>query len=307
MQLKVKNRKIGLVLGGGGARGLAHIGIINVLQREGIPIHYITGSSMGALIGGIFAQNPDAGVLENKVRSFLSGPGFKKLGVNNFKYKTEKDPDDVLRQLSQRVKRQLIINLAANRLALLKAERLSIAITSLLENSLIEDCKIPFSCVASDLRTGEAVVFNSGRIRPAIEASSAIPGFIPPVKYNEHILIDGSVSNNFPVDIVRKMGANFVIAIDASLTFNKNIKIDNIIDLIIRSAQITVFHLDAQLKKQADYVIKADIGDVNWSEFNRVNELIQKGEAAAEKALSEIKDLLKSKKRLFKHLFVQPT
>jgi NTE family protein len=302
----LRNKKIGLVLGGGGARGLAHIGVINVLQREGIPIHYIAGSSMGALIGGIFAQNPLAEVLDNKVRSFLKGPGFKRLGVNNFKNKTEKDPDDVLRQLSHRVKRQLIINLAANRLALLKAERLSIAITSLLENSLIEDCKIPFSCVASDLRTGEAVVFNSGRIRPAIEGSSAIPGFIPPVKYNGHILIDGSVSNNFPVNIVRKMGANFVIAIDASLTFNDNAKVDNVIDLIIRSAQITVYHLDEQLKRQADYVIKADIGTVHWSEFNRVDELIQKGEEAAEKALPEIKNLLKRRRRLFKNLFIRP-
>jgi NTE family protein len=304
MQVQVKNRKIGLVLGGGGARGLAHIGVINVLQREGIPIHYIAGSSMGALIGGIFAQNPQAEVLDNKVRSFLKGPGFKRLGINNFRYKTEKDPDDVLRQISQRVKRQLIINLAANRLALLKAERLSIVITSLLENSLIEDCKIPFSCVASDLYTGEAVVFNSGQIRPAVEGSSAIPGFIPPVKYNEHMLIDGSVSNNFPVDIVRKMGADFVIAIDASLTFNKKVKVDNVVDLIIRSAQITVYHLDIQLKKQADYVIKADIGNVHWSEFNRVDELIQKGEEAAKKVLPEVKNLLQKRKRLFRRLFI---
>jgi len=173
----MRKKKIGLVLGGGGARGLAHVGVINVLQREGIPIHFIGGSSMGALIGGVFAQHPDPEILNRKFRTFLSGPKFKKLGVNNLKKRGEKDPDDVLGQLTHRVKRQLIINLAVNRLSLLKAERLTIAITSLLENTLIEDCKIPFACVASDLRSGESVVFNSGRIRPAIEGSSAIPGF----------------------------------------------------------------------------------------------------------------------------------
>jgi NTE family protein len=295
----LRKKKIGLVLGGGGARGLAHVGVINVLQREGIPIHYVAGSSMGALIGGVFAQHPESNVLDKKVRSFLKGPRFRKLGVNNFKKKAEKDPDDVLRQLTHRVRRQLIINLAANRLALLKAERLTIAITSLLENSLIEDCKLPFACVASDLHTGETVVFKSGRIRPAIEGSSAIPGFIPPVKHNGHILIDGAVSNNFPVNVVRDMGANFVIAIDTSLNFNEDVKVDNIIDLVIRSAQITVRHLDEQLRKQADYVINANIGTVHWSEFNRVDELIQKGEEAAEKAIPELKRVLKKRRRLF--------
>ena len=107
--------------------------------------------------------------------------------------------------------------------------------------------------------------------------------------------------------IKKETGADFVIAVDASLTFNKKVKVDNVIDLIIRSAQITVYHLDAQLKKQADYVIKADIGNVHWSEFNRVDELIQKGEEAAEIALPEIKNLLKKKRRLFRRLFIQPT
>ena len=286
-------------MGGGGARGLAHVGVINVLQREKIPIHYIVGSSMGALIGGIFAQNPEYGSLDKKVRSFLNGPGFKKLGVNNFKKKGEKDPDDVLRQLTRKVKRQLIINLAANRLALLKAERLSLAITSLLNNSLIEDCIIPFACIASDLRSGQSVIFKSGQIRSAVEGSSAIPGFIPPVKYNGHILIDGAVSNNFPVDVVRDMGANFTIAIDVSLNFDENAKVNNVIDLVIRSTQITIRHLDHQLKKQADYVIRPDVGNVHWSEFNRVDELIQKGEEAAELVIPEIKKHLKRKIRLF--------
>lgn len=292
-------KKVGLVLGGGGARGLAHVGVIKVLSREKIPINYIAGSSMGALIGGIYAQTPDPDLLDTRVRSFLKSTRFKKLGVNNFKKKNEKDPDDLLRQLTHKVKRQLVINLAANRLSVLKAERLQIAITSLLKNAMIEDCKIPYACVASDLRSGETVTFRKGPIRPAVEGSSAIPGFLPPVKYNGQILIDGGVSNNFPVDVVGHMGAKFVIAIDASLNFDTKQEVDNVIDLVIRSAQISVRHLDNHLMQHADFVIKPDTGDVHWSEFNRVDELIKKGENAAIEAVPRIRTLLKRRKRLF--------
>jgi NTE family protein len=295
-------KKVGLVLGGGGARGLAHVGVIKILCREGIPINFIAGSSMGALIGGIYAQNPDPDLLYTRVRSFIKSPRFKKLGVNNFKKKSEKDPDDLLKQLTHRVKRQLVINLAANRLSVLKAERLQIAITSLLENTMIEDCEVPFACVASDLRSGESITLRKGRIRPAVEGSSAIPGFLPPVNHNGQILIDGGVSNNFPVNVVHQMGAKFVIAIDASLNFDTNMEVDNVIDLVIRSAQISVRHLDDHLKEHADFVIKPDTGDIHWSEFNRVDELIKKGEGAAIEALPKIKSLLKRNKGIFSRL-----
>jgi NTE family protein len=292
-------KKVGLVLSGGGARGLAHVGVIKVINREGISIDYMAGSSMGALIGGIYAQNPDPEMLDMRVRSFIKSPRFKKLGVNNFKKKSEKDPDDLLRQLAHRVKRQLVINFAANRLSVLKAERLQIAITSLLKNSMIEDCKVPFACVASDLHSGETVIFRSGPIRQAVEGSSAIPGFLPPVNYNGHTLIDGGVSNNFPIDVVKSMGAGFTIAVDASLNFDTNVRANNVIDLVIRSAQISVRHLDNHLKEHADLLIKPNIGDIHWSEFNRVDEIIEKGEKAAIEAVPEIKMLLKRKTGIF--------
>lgn len=298
-------KKVGLVLSGGGARGLAHVGVIKVLSRVGIPIDCIAGSSMGALIGGIYAQNPDPEMLDTRVRSFIKSPRFKKLGVNNFKKKSEKDPDDLLRQLSHRVKRQLVINFAANRLSVLKAERLQIAITSLLKNSMIEDCKIPFACVASDLSSGETVIFRSGPIRSAVEGSSAIPGFLPPVTYNGHILIDGGVSNNFPIDVVKNMGAKTVVAVDASLNFDMNVQVKNVIDLVIRSAQISVRHLDNHLKEKADHIIKPEIGDIHWSEFNRVDELIEHGEKAAMNALPKIRMLLKKKEGIFSRLIKQ--
>ena len=194
-----KPAKIGLVLGGGGARGLAHVGVIEVLEQENIPIDFITGSSMGALIGGVYAQNPNATLLREKVENFIKGPKFKELGVDNFRQKEIKDPDDIISQLAREVKRRIVINLAAHRKSLLKFERLTLAVENLLEDSEIENCKIPFACVAADLVSGEEVIFKSSSIRKAVEGSSAIPGFIQPVEYNGHQLIDGSIINNFPI------------------------------------------------------------------------------------------------------------
>jgi NTE family protein len=223
--------------------------------------------------------------------------------VDNLRQKQRSDPDDILAQLAHQVKRRLIINLAANRIALLKAERLTLAVNALLEDNHIEECEIPFACVATDLLSGNEVIFDSGKIRPAVSGSSAIPGFIPPVHYNGYMLIDGSVVNNFPMDILRAKGADFVIAVDVSLHFDANIEIKNVLDLVMRTNQITTRKLNTLLQKNADYLIQPEIGEIHWSEFRRVDELIHFGEQAAENALRDIRKLRGKGDSFFKRLF----
>ncbi len=295
--------KVGLVLGGGGARGLAHVGVIKVLREAGIPINVITGTSMGALIGGVYAQQESAEILEARVVDFITGPKFKELGVNNFRQKQQRDPDDILSQLTHKVKRRLVINLAANRLALLKMERLQVAVTELLEDRPIEECKLPFACVATDLNSGCEVQFREGNIRTAVEASSAIPGFIPPVEMNGKMLIDGSVINNFPVELAREMGAERVLVVNVSLQFEENSPVDNVIDLVMRAGQITNRKLNELLQEKADLVISPEIGDVHWSEFTRVKELIALGEQAARDKLPEIEKILASPRTWLERVF----
>ena len=299
----MKPFKVGLVLGGGGARGLAHVGVISVLEKAGIPINIISGTSVGSIVGGVYAQTADSNILRKKITGFIKGPKFSELGVNNFKQKTQKDPDDILKQLAQQVKRRVIINLAANRIALLKSDRLEIAIDELLNDTLIEDCKIPFACVAADLVSGEEVMFYTGKIRPAVQGSSAIPGFIPPVEYNSHTLVDGSVVNNFPIEAVKKLGADVIILINVSLDFENNIQVDNVIDLVMRTSQITMRKLNKLLLEQADLIISPNIGNVHWSEFNRIDELIKLGEKAAKESLPKINKIIKKRKNILHRLF----
>jgi NTE family protein len=299
----LKKQKVGVILGGGGARGLAHIGVIEMLEKENIPIDIITGSSIGALIGGLFAQNPDASFMRSKVEGFIKGPKFKELGVNNFRQKKIKDPDDILSQLAHEVKRRIVINLAAHRKSLLKFERLKLAVDNLLEDTNIENCDIPFACIAADLISGEEVIFQSGNIRKAVESSSAIPGFIQPVEYNGKQLVDGSVINNFPIQPAIDLGAELTIVVNVSLQFEENTEINNVVDIVMRSSQITSKKLHDHLKNHADIIISPEIGDIHWSEFTRIDEIIEKGRSAATEILPEVKKRLYKRSGILKKWF----
>ncbi len=291
--------KIGLVLGGGGARGLAHIGILKVLQDRGIPIDIIVGTSMGAIVGATYAQTPDASFVKEKFAKFIKGDKFRSLDDNFFRQQPGYEPEDILHQVSREIKRRLIINIAAHRVSLMKAERLEIALDALVADELIENTKIPFACAALDLRSGKDIVFKSGKIRKAIQASSAIPGFLPPVEYNGYLLVDGSVSANFPIDAARELGADIVIALDVSLSTYADNGFDNVIDIIIRSNMAASRKINELTLKEADLVISPKIGNITWSAFEQIDHLIAQGIVEAEKRLPEIIDLVLSKQGIW--------
>ncbi|MGD9487058.1 MAG: patatin-like phospholipase family protein [Calditrichaceae bacterium] len=291
--------KIGLVLGGGGARGLAHIGILKVLQDRGIPIDIIVGTSMGAIVGATYAQTPDASFVKEKFAKFIKGDKFRSLDDNFFRQQPGYEPEDILHQVSREIKRRLIINIAAHRVSLMKAERLEIALDALVADELIENTKIPFACAALDLKSGKDIVFKSGKIRKAIQASSAIPGFLPPVEYNGYLLVDGSVSANFPIDAARELGADIVIALDVSLSTYADNGFDNVIDIIIRSNMAASRKINELTLKEADLVISPKIGNITWSAFEQIDHLIAQGIVEAEKRLPEIIDLVHSKQGIW--------
>ncbi|MGD9897639.1 MAG: patatin-like phospholipase family protein [Calditrichaceae bacterium] len=291
--------KIGLVLGGGGARGLAHIGILKVLQDHGIPVDVIVGTSMGAIVGASFAQTPDANHLKKQFTEFIKSDKFRSLDDNFFRQQPGYEPEDILHQLSREIKRRLIINLAAHRVSLMKAERLEIALDALVKDELIENTKIPFACAALDLRSAKDIVFKSGKIRKAIQASSAIPGFLPPVEYNGYLLVDGSVSANFPINAARELGADIIIALDVSLSTYAENGFDNVIDIIIRSNMAATRKINELTLGEADLVISPRIGNITWSAFEQIDHLIAQGIVETEKRLPEINELILRKKGLW--------
>ena len=292
-----KKNKIGLVLGGGGARGLGHIGVLKALKKHSIPIHMVAGTSIGAVIGAMYAANLDPHWIENKFKEFIDSEAYKRIGLHRL-VPTSQPNSSIFQTAATYMKNQIIINLANDRLGILKQERLSEIIEFLLPVKTFEELKIPFSCLAVDLNSGEDVVFNSGNLIEAIVASSAIPGYIPPIEKDGMLLTDGAVSCPVPVKTVRKMGADFRISVDVGLNHFEPLENPNLLQVLGRAEQITSTRLGEVKSEKADITIRPDTMNVFWAEFDKIDQLIKLGAEETEKQFWQIKDNLKKKKSI---------
>ena len=292
-----KKNKIGLVLGGGGARGLGHIGVLKALKKHSIPIHMVAGTSIGAVIGAMYAATLDSHWVENKFKEFIDSEAYKRIGLHRL-VPTSQPNSSIFQTAATYMKNQIIINLANDRLGILKQERLSEIIEFLLPVKTFEELKIPFSCLAVDLNSGEDVVFNSGNLIEAIVASSAIPGYIPPIEKDGMLLTDGAVSCPVPVKTVRKMGADFRISVDVGLNHFEPLENPNLLQVLGRAEQITSTRLGEVKSEKADITIRPDTMNVFWAEFDKIDQLIKLGAEETEKQFWQIKDNLKKKKSI---------
>lgn len=291
--------KIGLVLGGGGARGLAHIGVLQVLEKYNIPIDVVVGTSMGAMVGSVYAQHPSAAYVVDKFHTFLESDDFYAAsGVFSGRQKSY-EPEDILQHISRQIKRQVVINLAANRQSILKGERLEMAINDLVDEGRIEQLKVPFAAASVDLKSGKEIIFTNGDIRTAVKSSASIPGFMPPVEYNNYQLVDGSVCVNFPISTARALGADFVIACDVSAGLGEQQHFDNVIDIIIRSNSIATLKINEIALRSADFVLDPDVDNVVWNDFEQLDFIIEQGKIETEQKILALKKRIKQESGIF--------
>ncbi len=249
--------KIGLVLSGGASRGFAHIGVIKVLERERIPIDIIVGTSAGSLTGAMYAFYGNADKLERATWGMREEDIFD-FSLPNFLVGVVKG-ESIVRFLNSRVT---------------------------VKN--IEDLKIRFAAVATDLNTGNKVVFKTGSISTAVRASTSIPGIFKPLVIGGRILVDGGVVDNVPVDVARDMGADVVIAVDVSSSMT-NYDVTNVIDVIMQTFNIMGNEISKYQLRDADVVIKPNVSGVGLIDFDKKTYLINEGEKAAIKALPAIR------------------
>lgn len=251
--------KIGLALGAGGAKGLAHIGVLKVLVREGIPIDLISGSSMGAIVGACYAAGADLHLME---------------------------------KLSQELNHSRFADVAFPKMGLLKGDKAHQLISLLTHGKNFSELNIPFSVVATDVEAGEKVIIDSGNVAEAVRASMSVPGVFNPIKINDRLLVDGAVIERVPVPVVKNMGADFIIAVDVKFCSNQKLKVNNIYDVIMRSIEILEKEVLQSYIKLADIVIKPEVDTLGEAQFDKASEIIQKGVEAAEKAIPQIKEML---------------
>jgi len=274
---KSKRTKIGLALGSGGVKGLAHIGVIKVLRANNIPIDYIAGSSIGAMIGAYYSATQDVEKLEKVA-------------------------------LSNTWRTSLSLFDPTWRGGFVKGKKVEKMITCWFKEISFDSLKIPLTIVATDLISGQEVNIREGDLIKAVRGSVSVPIIFKPIKYKQYLLADGGLSNPLPDNVVRNMGADIVIAVNLDKTHLANdFKGDDlsIIKVSLRSINVMRHHLARYSVKTADVIIEPNViedGIIGWNRFiigwnrffdnKKVEKIIKLGEEAAIEALPEINKLL---------------
>lgn len=250
--------KIGLVLGGGAARGFAHIGVIKLLESHGIVADYVVGTSAGAVVGSLYAGGYDAFALQ---------------------------------KIGQQLDEKVFADWTLGGRGFLKGEALQDFINLHLKNRSLEKLNKPFATVATDLNSGERIVFRSGDSGMAVRASAAVPGIFQPVQFRGKTYVDGGLSSPIPVRAAREMGADFVIAVDISAK-PAGQPVDSLSGIMWQTITIMGGVIGQAELREADIVIRPNLPYVKSWDFTARNEAVLEGERAAQAALPLIRQKL---------------
>jgi NTE family protein len=250
--------KVALVLGAGASRGFTHIGALKILEANRVPIHLIVGTSAGSFVGS------------------MSAYGFTAFQIQDLSFSMEKGD---------------IVDLTVPDNGFIKGEKLESYVNHMVSNTPIEKMRTPFYAVATDIQSGEEVVFASGNTGTAVRASCSIPGIFQPVKIGAKTYVDGGLVSPVAVDYARKMGADLVIAVDISAGAN-NASPQTTMDTIMQSVIIMYSKISQNQLSRADVVIRPKVSHIGSTDFSKRHEAVLEGEKAALEAMPAIKKAL---------------
>jgi len=288
-----KKGKFALVLGGGGARGLAHLGVLRVLQENNIKPDLIVGTSMGAVIGGMYAQFEDISTVEDRILPYIKSFASKGKWLDFLAKLESRDQRDLFQDIAYYVKKQFLGIRTLTNVSLERKELLYEPLKQFLLDSNIEDCRIPFAAVALDLRYGQVKVFDYGSIIEAVYASSAVEGVFPPLEYKGMQLSDGGPVAVVPVEAARNLGAEKVLAVDVSHEVQTEDECTTGLQVILRADTVAQDRLRRLDLARADIVLSPRITGVHWAGFTRYKYCIGRGEAVTRAAIDDIINLIK--------------
>jgi NTE family protein len=292
-----RRKHVGLALGGGGARGLAHIGVLQVLEEESIPVDVITGTSIGALIGAAYASGQDPHALEAMFEAFLESPVFQRSALTSMREVEAGHRLSITQKIQAFFKNQYYLAKAMFRPGLLGSEDFSEMIAYFVPEIDIRDTAIPFRAVATELVSGQPVVLSTGPLRSAVMASCAVPGAIPPVEIHDRLLSDGGIINLIPVSLAKTEGARFVIGVDVTSDLYSQDEFRSAMDIYVRASEIMGYHLSRSGLREADVVIRPQVGALHWTDFLKAGDLIQEGKRACRERIGEVRKGLPLHKR----------
>jgi NTE family protein len=276
----IKRPKIGLVLSGGGAKGFAHIGVLKVIEQAGVKIDYIGGTSMGAVVGGLYAIGYNATQIDSIFKATNFDELIKDFIPRSSKNFYEKRNDELYAFALPFNKFKIGIPEALSK-GMYNFNTLSSITRSVRHERDFKQLKIPFLCIGTNIETGEAVILNKGNLVHAMIASSAFPSLFSPVEFDGKLLVDGGVSDNYPIEAVRKMGADIIIGVDVQDGLLDRSELKEATKIL---SQITALQTMDKMKlkiKDTDIYIKPDIKEFSIISFEKGQNIIRKGEEAA--------------------------
>ncbi len=279
---------IGLALGSGGARGLAHVGVLDALAEAGVRPDLIVGTSMGSIVGGLFAQNPDPALVWDRLESYVGNEDFASYWAP-FVPRNEleaRDPQHRLAGLHDFMQRKLIAVKTVTRPWIQDESHLRDPLDHLFGAVTFADLEIPFAAVALDLISGNSVVFHEGPLVDGIYASSAIPAVFPPLERDGMVICDGGGPFRVPVEACRDLGATFVIAVDIPAFEDTNFSTG--LDIVLRSNTIARQRLNRFVCAMADFVIRPDVNQFHWADFQSGEACRARGYLATRAALPDL-------------------
>ena len=284
--------KIGIALGGGGVRGLANIGVLKAMEESGIKPDVISGTSMGAIVGALYADTLSASGTESTIRGVLSSEEFirqvQKLG--SLSGGTDMDRGFFEKMFDTAKKGYAFYRFMTKDSVVSQAAYEQIE--KLVPEKNFSDLKLRFACIALDLVSGNTVIFRSGSLRTAIRASSAVPGVLPPVGMDGRMYVDGGWAESVPISAVKQLGAHFIIASDVTrdiTAIEAKTDLKNSMDIMLRANDIVRSSMNMLRTKEADFVIHPEVGDAPWSAFENLDAYITSGYKAAIMAMPSLK------------------
>jgi NTE family protein len=286
---------------------------LKVLERENIKPDIIVGTSVGSIAGGALASGMTVEQAEQKAYSFLESDLYASSELKAMGDAESGEEQWLSRRIQSYFKTKIRLVSALYTPGILPMSDMEAFINYFIPDITIEETAIPFRAVATDLKSGECVILKEGSLRPALLASSAVPGAFPPGEMNGRHLSDDGIICTVPVGCARKEGANAVIAIAIDRDIILSSELQAAVDIYVRAGEIQGFHLEEHDLKNADIVIRARLVGIHWTDFSQSRELISLGEEAATDSLPEIRKLAKSftrwrffdgMKRATKRLFI---
>ena len=284
---------LGLALGGGGARGIAHIGALQILHSRGIKPDIVAGTSSGSTIASMYAATLDPSWIENRFREFMKSEQF-----SNFDSGTlidGRNKETFLEKVTTKIKQHYMVVLGLNKSFVASRELIERAVEFLVPCDKFEELQLPTMVLATDIQTGNEIIYEEGNLKEAIIQSSSIPGFFEATFSKDQIIVDGGVSSPIPIEILKKH-SNRVMAVDITNNELKPLVNPNMVEIMRRADIITSLKLKDKLSKEADILVKPDVSGIHWSDFKDFDELLDSGRHAMKKVLDN-SNVLKASKR----------